>query len=48
MSMGTVAADHTGFQVFLPGRQRKLVIIQVFVGERNEFPVMRERSVLVR
>ena len=34
MSMGTVAEDHTGFQVF--------------VGDRAEFPVMKERSLLVR
>ena len=34
MSMGTVAEDHTGFQIF--------------VGDRAEFPVMRERSLLVR
>ena len=34
MSMGTVAEDHSGFQIF--------------VGDRAEFPVMRERSLLVR
>ena len=34
MSMGTVAEDHSGFQIF--------------IGDRAEFPVMRERSLLVR